>query len=293
VSTAVEEGAAEGFSVVVPAFNEEAGIGRVLADLGPVLARAARPCEVVVVDDGSTDGTAAAAAAAGVRVVRHERNLGYGASLKSGIRRARYDRIVITDADATYPAGSLLDLVDALGEVDMAVGARTGGTVHVPLLRRPAKWCLRRLAQYLTGVAIPDLNSGLRAFRKSTIAEYMHLLPLGFSFTTTATLAYHADGRLVRYLPIDYRKRRGASKIRPLRDTYNFLLLILRTVMYFDPIRVFMPAALAAAAVTAASFAYDLLWQRNLAEKTLILLVITVFLFSSALLGDLIVKRGR
>jgi glycosyltransferase involved in cell wall biosynthesis len=226
-------------------------------------------------------------------VVRHERNLGYGASLKSGIRRARYDRIVITDADGTYPAASLLDLVDALGEVDMAVGARTGGTVHVPLLRRPAKWFLRRLAQYLTGVAIPDLNSGLRAFRKSTIAEYMHLLPLGFSFTTTATLAYHADGRLVRYLPIDYQKRRGSSKIRPVRDTYNFLLLILRTVMYFDPIRVFMPAALVSLAVTAAAFAYELIWLRNLAEKSLTLLVITVFLFSSALLGDLIVRRGR
>ncbi len=293
MSTAVEEGSAEGFSVIVPAFNEEEGVGRVLAELRSVLGRSERPSEVLVVDDGSTDGTARVAAAAGVRVVRHERNLGYGASLKTGIRRARWDRIVITDADATYPLGRLLDLVEALAEVDMAVGARTGETVRVPLLRRPAKWCLRKLAQYLTGVAIPDLNSGLRCFRKSTIAEYMHLLPLGFSFTTTATLAYHADGRLVRYLPIDYQDRRGASKIRPVRDTYNFLLLILRTVMYFDPIRVFMPAALVALAATAATFAYELVWQRNLAEKSLILLVITVFLFSAALLGDLIVKRGR
>lgn len=293
MSTAVGEEAAEGFSVVVPAYNEEQAIGAVLADLRGVLGRSARPSEILVVDDGSTDATASTAAAAGVRVLRHDRNLGYGASLKSGIRRARYDRIVITDADATYPAERLLDLVEALDEVDMAVGARTGEQVHVPFLRRPAKWCLRKLAQYLTGVAIPDLNSGLRSFRRAVVAEYMHLLPLGFSFTTTVTLAYHADGRLVRYLPIDYQKRRGSSKIRPLRDTYRFVLLILRTVMYFDPIRVFMPAALVALAATVASFAYELLWQRNLAEKSLILLVITVFLFSSALLGDLIVKRGR
>lgn len=293
MTTDAQQGPADGFSIVIPAFDEEGGIARVLEELRPVLAGSPRPWEVLVVDDGSSDGTAAAAAAAGARVLRHERNLGYGASLKTGIRRARYDRIVITDADATYPAAQLLDLVEALDDVDMVVGARTGERVHVPLLRRPAKWFLRRLAQFLTGTPIPDLNSGMRCFRKSTIQEYMHLLPLGFSFTTTATLAYHADARLVRYIPIDYEKRRGASKIRPLRDTYNFLLLILRTVMYFDPIRIFMPPALTAAALTAATFGYDLVWERNLTEKSLILLVITVFLFSAALLGDLIVKRGR
>ncbi len=288
-----QDDATPGFTVVIPAYNEQVGLARVLADLGEVVARSGRPWEILVVDDGSTDETARVASEAGVRLVRHEVNLGYGASLKTGIRRARHDVILITDADATYPAARVLDLLAALGDADMVVAARTGDRVNIPLLRRPAKWCLRKLAEYLARVPIPDLNSGLRCFRRSAVEEYLHLLPNGFSFTTTITLAFHVDARLVRYLSIDYEKREGTSKVRPLRDTYQFLLLILRTVMYFDPMRIFMPAALLSLAITVATFAYELFWLENLAEKSLTWLMITIFLASSALLGDLIVKRGR
>ncbi len=281
----------DGISVVIPAYNEEDGIGAVVEALRIALEPCVSPWEIIVVDDGSTDGTAQAAAAPGIRVLSHEVNLGYGASLKIGIRRARYDCIVITDADMTYPVERILDLVAAMESVDMAVAARTGIKVAIPLLRRPAKWCLRKLAEYLADVEIPDLNSGLRCFRKSDVGEYMHLLPNGFSFTTTITLAYHADSRLVQYLPVDYKKRSGSSKIRPIRDTYNFFLLVLRTVMYFDPMRIFMPPAIMSLLITLSSFTYEVFWTRNLAEKSLIWLMITVILFAFALLGDLIVKR--
>ncbi len=280
-----------GISVIVPAFNEEQSLGRVLEDLQKVLPDSGLPWEILVVNDGSVDQTAAVATAADVRVVDHPTNLGYGASLKTGIRRARYSLIVIADADATYPVQRILDLVAAMDAVEMAVGARTGEEVRVPLIRRPAKWVLRKLAQFLAGVEIPDLNSGLRCFYKSTVEEYLHLVPNGFSFTTTITLAYHADSRLVRYIPINYRKRVGSSKIRPLRDTYNFFLLILRTVMYFDPMRIFMPPALVSLGITCLVFGYELFWLHNLADKSLAWLMITVLLFGMALLGDLIVKR--
>jgi len=280
-----------GFTVVVPAYNEETSIADVLRDLKSSVDRSERPWEILVVDDGSTDGTAQVARAAGVRVVVHDVNLGYGASLKTGIRRASHDVIVTTDADSTYPAAVVLDLVNAMDSVDMVVAARTGERVHIPFFRKPAKWILRKLAEFLAGVEIPDLNSGLRCFSKSTIEDYMHLLPNGFSFTTTITLAYHADSRLVRYVPINYEKRLGASKIRPFRDTYKFLLLILRTVMYFDPMRVFMPPALVSLFITAATLGYEIVWLRNLAEKSLIWLMITILLFGMALLADLIVRR--
>jgi glycosyltransferase involved in cell wall biosynthesis len=282
-----------GFSVVIPAYNEEHGLARVLNDLAAAVARSNQPWEILVVDDGSTDATSRVAADAGVRVLRHEFNLGYGASLKTAIRRARYDRIVITDADATYPAERILELLSGLEQADMVVAARTGARVRIPWVRRPAKWCLRRLAEYLARVPIPDINSGLRCFRRSSMEEYLHLLPSGFSFTTTLSLAFHVDARPVRYISIDYEEREGPSKIRPLSDTYAFLLLILRTVMYFDPMRVLMPPALISFLVTVGTFVYELLWEHNLAETSLVWLMITTFLFIAALLGDLVVKRGR
>jgi glycosyltransferase involved in cell wall biosynthesis len=288
-----ETEATSGLSVIIPAYNEEPGIASVLTDLRAALSSWDGPSEILVVDDGSSDGTAQAAASAGVQIIKHGVNRGYGASLKTGIRRARYDRIVITDADATYPAEQILDMVKMMNDVDMVVAARTGDDVHVPPARRVARWCLRKLAEYLVGEAIPDLNSGLRCFRKSVVEEYMQLLPRGFSFTTTLTLAYHADSRLVHYMPINYRKREGTSKISPVRDTYQFFLLILRTVMYFDPMRIFIPPALVSLVMTVATFGYEVFWVRNVAEKSLTWLMITIFFFSSGLLGDLIVKRAR
>ncbi len=282
----------EGVTVVVPAYNEELAIGQVLEELRAVLEEVPElEWELLVVNDGSSDRTGDAARAAGAKVIDHNTNLGYGASLKTGIRRASHDLIVTTDADGTYPASRIPDLLQTMETTEMAVGARTGERVQIPALRRPAKWFLRKLAEYLTGVAIPDLNSGLRCFRKCTATEFLHLLPNSFSFTTTITLAYHQDARLVTYIPIDYEKRIGTSKIRPIQSTYSFFLLILRTVMYFDPMRVLMPPALVSLLITVAAFAWDIV-AGNLADKSLIWLMITVYLFGIALLGDLVVRRS-
>ena len=232
-----------GVTVIVPAYNEEHGIGSVLAQLGQVMQESGSAYEVIVVDDGSTDGTAAQAEAAGVRVLRHEGNRGYGAALKSGIRHARFDLICITDADGTYPSERIPDLVTRLAQdgCDMVVGARTGEKVSIPLVRRPAKWAVGWLANLVAGQPIPDVNSGLRVFKRSAALRFFNMLPDGFSFTTTITLGMLTNGYLVDYVPIDYYARVGRSKIKPIQDTLNFVQLILRIALYFAPLKIFLP----------------------------------------------------
>lgn len=227
-------------TAIIPACNEAEGIAHVLRDLSGIDIIK----EIIVVDDGSSDGTVEEAERAGIahlRIIRHDQNLGYGAALKTGIRAAHSEWILIIDADGTYPAERIPDLAKEASEADMVVGARIGANAAIPAIRRPAKWMLNRLANYLAQQKIPDLNSGLRLIRRSALEPFMRLLPQGFSFTTTITLAMLVNNYRVRYVPIDYHPRKGRSKIRPLRDTLNFVQLILRTILYFDPLRVFLP----------------------------------------------------
>jgi glycosyltransferase involved in cell wall biosynthesis len=235
-------GAEFGVSVIIPAYNEEAAVAGVIRHIREVLTAAGLTHEVVIVDDGSVDQTARRAEEAGATILRHIRNRGYGASLKTGIIAAKYDMICITDADGTYPAETIPQLVEGLKTADMVVGARIGKSVAIPLVRKPAKWVLNRLANYITASNIPDLNSGLRAFRRPAAMQYFHFLPDQFSFTTTFTMAMHCDKYAVEYLPIDYRKRTGKSKIVPW-DAVNFAVLIMRMAMMFRPLRVFLPVA--------------------------------------------------
>ena len=177
-------------TVVIPAYNEAAHVADQIASVDRVMSTSGWDYEIIVVDDGSTDGTAEAASAAGLgRVVRRQHNRGYGAALKLGIRLAANDWILITDADGTYPVEAIPTLLAEAQANSMVVGSRTGAVVKVPLVRRPAKWFLNRLASYLAGRDLPDINSGLRLMRKSLIHRYEHLLPDGFSFTTTITLS--------------------------------------------------------------------------------------------------------
>jgi glycosyltransferase involved in cell wall biosynthesis len=280
------------FSVVIPAYNEENGITPVLEELKVTLAATGAETEILVVDDGSTDKTLEAAEKAGVRVVRHEENRGYGAALKTGFRSARYDHVVITDADGTYPSEALLEMLPLREDHEMVVGARTGQRVHIPLIRRPAKWSLNKLANYLARRKIPDLNSGLRVIHKTMVEEFIGLLPDGFSFTTTITLALIVGGYRVKFLPIDYHHRTGKSKIRPIRDTLNFVALIVRTVVFFNPLRVFAPLALLFILGGAGVLVGSWLWLPRLLDTTTALLVLTgVQIFVLGLLADVIARQ--
>jgi glycosyltransferase involved in cell wall biosynthesis len=280
-------------SVVIPAYNEEKGIGSVLEDVARTLKGSAWDCEVIVVDDGSSDRTADVAREKGVRVLVHGVNKGYGAALKSGIRAAHSPWILITDADGTYPGDAIPKLLKEAPGSDMVVGARTGKKVQSGLLRRPARWILRHLAAYLAGTEIPDLNSGLRLFRRQRAMQYFPILPSGFSFTTSITLALLCNEGRVTYLPIDYAKRTGKSKIRPVRDMINFILLILRVILYFNPLKIFVPASLLILAAFGISVGYDLFVLQDLTEKTLILLFAGLQILAVGVLADMISKGLR
>lgn len=243
-------------SVVIPAFNEETAVGAEVENIRQTLQRSGIVHEIIVVDDGSQDRTADNAVAAGARVLRHLNNRGYGASLKTGIVAARYEMICITDADGTYPAEQIPVLLESLKTADMAVGARTGANVNIPLVRKPAKMMLGWLAEQVAGRKIPDLNSGLRAFRRELAMRYFPVLSNQFSFTTTITLALMADDYAVTYHPIDYYARIGKSKIVP-RHFMDFIILVMRMAMLFQPLKVFIPAALSFGGLGVLKVMYD------------------------------------
>jgi glycosyltransferase involved in cell wall biosynthesis len=271
-------------SVVIPAFDEEAGIAAALRELRAALDGAHLDYELLVVDDGSRDRTAEIARREGAAVLSLPSNRGYGAALKAGIARALSDRLVITDADGTYPAAAIPKLLERLADYDMVVGARTGSDVAIPWARRPAKWLLGRLASYLAGQRIPDLNSGLRAMRRDLVERYAHLLPSGFSFTTTITLAALCRDQLVWFEPIDYHARLGDSKIRP-RHAFDFLLLIVRTIVYFNPLKVFLPVGALFFAAGLAKFVYDL-FIGNLSESAVFAFLSAGLIWAVGLLSD-------
>jgi len=232
-------------TIIVPAFNEENGIKSVLSELVKCLIDSDLEHEVIVVNDGSCDNTGSIASSiSGVKIIEHKKNRGYGASLKTGIRHAKYDIICITDADGTYPNKRIPELLEYLidGDFDMVVGARK--LKDSSLIRRPAKWTIRKLAEHMTDETIPDFNSGLRLFKKNIAKTFFGLLPNGFSFTTTITLAMLNNGYLVGFVPINYFQRIGDSKIHPIKDTYNFVILVLRISLYFRPLKIFIPMSL-------------------------------------------------
>jgi glycosyltransferase involved in cell wall biosynthesis len=271
-------------TIVIPAYNEGAHVAEGIREVREVMEATQWAFEIVVVDDGSADETARAAAATGVRVIRHPRNRGYGASLKRGIAAARYDWILITDADGTYPAESIPTLLAHADENDMVVGSRTGEQVAIPLERRPAKWFLRKLASYLAGRNLPDLNSGLRLMRRDLVERYAHLLPSGFSFTTTITLASACNDHMIEYVPINYLARLGKSKIRP-RHAYDFMLLILRTIVFFNPLKVFIPLGGVLFLGGLAKFVYDVAIG-NLSESAIFLFLAALLIWCVGLLAD-------
>lgn len=291
-------------SVIIPAYNEEGGIAQQIQTVHAILDEYDITHEVIVVDDGSADRTSEQVASARARLLRHPENRGYGASLKTGITAAEYETIVIIDADGTYPADQIPHLVSALETADMAVGARTGEDVHIPLVRQPAKWFLRMLATQIAEQQIPDLNSGLRAFRRECIRQYFPILSNRFSFTTTSTLAYMADGYRVVYHPINYYPRVGTSKIVPWHFM-DFIILIIRMSMMFNPLKVFVPLALLSGGLGVLKTLYDLwalfarspnggwelLLEPALSTSAVLLLFVGLQLMMIGMVADGVIRR--
>ena len=282
-------------SIVIPAFNEAPIIGKVLTELHDLMVQHGIEAEIIVVDDGSSDGTAQEALSAGARVIRHRSNRGYGASLKTGILAATYDLVAITDADGTYPARYLPEMLREIEQYDMVVGSRTGANVHIPFVRKPAKWVLNRLANYVSGHKIPDLNSGMRVFRREIALQYFGILPDQFSFTTTITMAMLCDKYAIKYVPIDYRKRHGKSKIVPW-DAASFTILILRMAVLFRPLRVFLPIVLVCLAygLTKAGLDLTVFHDRNISATAVLAMMTAIMLLSVAMIAEALVTRlGR
>ena len=282
-----------GFSIVLPVYNEEAMIELTLNQLHSILGAADCQYEIIAVNDGSTDTTGQILdRCQGIKLIQHDRNRGYGAALKTGIQQAQYPLIVITDADGTYPHDRIPQLVALAAQADMVVGARVGANVRYSKLRYIPKFFLVHFAQWITNCPIPDLNSGLRVFRKRAVERFLRILPDTFSFTTTITIAMLTNGYVVHYEPIAYQLRVGRSKIKPIRDTLRFIQLILRTGVYFAPLRVFLPLATLFFTGFMITLFQDIFIRQDLTERTLILLLAATQIGIFALLADMIDKRS-
>jgi len=272
---------ARAVSVVIPACNERAVIGEVVKEL----AAAAAWHEIIVVDDGSTDGTGDEARRAGARVVRHPYNKGNGAAVKSGIRAATGEFILIIDGDGQHKPSDAIALVAQLGDYDLVIGARSAET-QAGARRRMGNAALNRLASFLTEREIPDLTSGFRCARREYLLEFLHLLPNGFSTPTTTTLAFLRAGYNVTFHPIEARTRTGVSKIRLSRDGPKFLLIVLRVMTIFSPLRVFLPIAGASFAVGVLYGAWNLAVHAKIPNGSVLLIMFAVVVVLIGLVSE-------
>lgn len=281
-------------SIILPVYNE---VGHVLDEIERITASmdaSAYPYELIVIDDGSDDGTAdvldeEVSEGGRVRLIRLPANRGSGYARKIGTRAAVGEVVVWTDADMTYPNDEIPALVDELDGYDQVVGARTSEEGTLKWARVPAKWFMRKLAEYLTRTKIPDLNSGFRAFRREVALPYLHLLPTGFSCVTTITLAFLSHGHTVHYVPIDYAERAGESKFHWRKDTARYLLQIIRMVMTFNPLRVFLPVGSLLVLMALGKVAFDVVDKSfRITSNAIILTIVAFQVIAIGLLADLI-----
>ena len=290
-------------SIIIPCYNEKHAIRDTIEWILSVIRDSKlKNVEIIAVNDGSTDGSEQVLNALAkehhsddLLVVHHKRNQGYGAALKTGIRRSQSDYICITDADGTYPNDRIPDLIEQISskELDMVVGARIGPNVEYSKIRSIPKMILVPWVSFLCGTEVPDMNSGLRIFRRDRSLDFLKLLPDGFSFTTTITICLLRNRYAVEFTPISYARRIGKSHIKPIQDTLRFTQLILRTGMYFAPLRLLSPLIVALATLFSISSLYDLTILNNLTDKTVLLGFASLNVFMFALLADMIDKRSR
>lgn len=280
-------------TVIIPAYNEEEAIRKTLDELLPHIE--SMGWQLIVVNDGSDDGTGAILESYGgrLRLINHPYNRGYGASLKTGIRAAETELLAIYDSDGQHRPEDLLMLHKEASKLDMVIGERATGS-RLDILRVPGKWLLTRASNFIVGRKIADLNSGLRVFRRTFIKKILHLMPEGFSFTSTSTVAAMKMGFLVKFVPIQTRKRIGTSTVRQVRHGFMVLMLILRLVVLFSPLRIFIPVSIALAALGVVYAAYVIATVRlTLANGALLCLLAALMVFFFGLVVDQISVMRR
>jgi polyisoprenyl-phosphate glycosyltransferase len=280
-------------SVVMPAYEEEEAIGPVIDAIKAAMTTTRYAYEILVVDDGSTDKTVEVARARRVRVQQHPDNRGSGAARKTGLLLAKGDIIVMIDADGTYPAEAIPQLLEYFPMYDQVVGARQTEKGTHRFLRTLAKESVKALASYLVGKPIPDLNSGLRAFKKDLMLRYIYLIPDGFSCVSTMSLAFLANKHSVAYMPIAYFERVGRSKFHPIKDTYNYILTVIRVVTYFHPLHVFIPLSLLLIGCGIVKSLLDFIFTSTIQESDIIAILAGVIVAAIGILADLIITQGK
>lgn len=280
-------------TILFPCYNEALTIGKDIDDAHVAMKTTEHTYEIMIVDDGSTDQTAAIAKAHGARVIQHPRNRGVGWARKTGLRWARGTVIVMSDGDGTYPLKETPVLLRELEHSDMVIGARRVEAGTVPWLRTPAKLFLKTLASLAAGQRIVDLNSGMRAFYKDTAMRFMNILPDTHSWVSTITIAYLCNGYNVSYVPIDYYPRLGKSTFHPIKDTLTFLNLIMKTMLFFRPLRFFIPLASALSLWGLAKFIFD--WQvySDVRESDIMIILVGIIVGTLGLLADMIISAQR
>ena len=282
-------------TVVLPVYNEKGHLRTEVDRIRAALDASPYSYEIVVVDDGSDDGSGEQLRAVdGIRLIQFAQNRGSGSARKAGTHAARGRVVVWTDADMTYPNHEIPQIVKELEGYDQVVGARTSEQGSVKFARVPAKWLIRKLASYLVETDIPDLNSGLRAFRADVARQYLYLLPKGFSCVTTITMAFLANGYSVKYVPIEYSQRAGKSKFHWRKDTRRYLTQIIRLVLSYNPLRIFMPLGLILVAIGLTKLGHDwIVHDFRLATNTLLILFAAFQVFAIGLLADLFVRLSK
>ena len=280
-------------TVLIPAYNETLAIKQVIRDCRRAMDGTSYAYEILVVDDCSTDNTVELAEQEGARVIRHLENKGSGASRKTGTRAAKGEWIVMIDADGTYPAKSIPDLLEHMDSYSQVIGARSEEMGTHRFLRTFAKETIRRLASFLIGKPIPDLNTGLRAFRRKDMLPFLYLIPDGFSCVSSMSLSFLTNNLSVKYVPITYFERIGKSHFHPVKDTYKYLLTVVRIVSYFAPLNVFMPLCLLFMGLGVLKGFIDIVWLRSLQESDIILVLTGVMMGAIGVLADLIVAQGK
>jgi glycosyltransferase involved in cell wall biosynthesis len=282
-------------TVVLPVYNEAGHLHEELDRIRASFRESHLSYELLVVDDGSTDGsTDGLQDTADLRVIRLPVNRGSGTARRIGTREARGEVVVWTDVDMTYPNDEIPQLVKELDGWDQVVGARTTEEGTHKAMRVPAKWFIRKLAEYLANTKIPDLNSGFRAFRKSVAMQYLHLLPTGFSCVTTITMAFLANGYTVKYVPIEYKQRAGTSKFHWRKDTSRYLVQVVRLVLSYNPLRFFGPLGFGLLVLGVGKFVWDVADKGARVPTNTLLIIFAAFqLLVIGLLADLVVRVTR